>query len=123
CLSLQDLLSKLGRPFREYELWALCLACLSALQKHTEHPACLCLDNVLVAEDGTVLFGPPPANGAYNSFFLAPEVAEEKLVTEKVSGPVFSFGLYVPTSLVSTSSSVHWAPGVMGPKIQPPRRV
>jgi hypothetical protein len=37
-LSLQDLLSKLGRPFREYELWALCLACLSALQKHTEHP-------------------------------------------------------------------------------------
>ncbi|KAM6182988.1 kinase non-catalytic C-lobe domain-containing protein 1 [Erethizon dorsatum] len=85
CLSLQDLLSKLGRPFREYELWALCLACLSALQKHTEHPACLCLDNVLVAEDGTVLFGPPPANGSYNSFFLAPEVAEEKLVTEKAS--------------------------------------
>ncbi|XP_010618492.1 kinase non-catalytic C-lobe domain-containing protein 1 isoform X1 [Fukomys damarensis] len=85
CLSLQDLLSKLDRPFREYELWALCLACLSALQKHTEHPACLCLDNVLVAEDGTVLFGPPPANGSYNSFFLAPEVAEEKLVTEKAS--------------------------------------
>ncbi|XP_073934120.1 kinase non-catalytic C-lobe domain-containing protein 1 isoform X2 [Castor canadensis] len=84
-LSLQDLLSKLGRPFREYELWALCLACLSALQKHTEHPACLCLDNVLVAEDGAVLFGPPPADGSYNSFFLAPEVAEDKLVTEKAS--------------------------------------
>jgi hypothetical protein len=27
--------------------------------------ACLCLDNVLVAEDGAVLFGPPPADGAY----------------------------------------------------------
>uniref|UniRef100_A0A8C8UQK7 Kinase non-catalytic C-lobe domain (KIND) containing 1 n=1 Tax=Peromyscus maniculatus bairdii TaxID=230844 RepID=A0A8C8UQK7_PERMB len=84
-LSLQDLLSKLGRPFREYELWALCLSCLSTLQTHTEHPARLCLDNVLVAEDGTVFFGPPPANGSYNSLFLAPEVSEEKLVTEKVS--------------------------------------
>ncbi|KAM5271633.1 kinase non-catalytic C-lobe domain-containing protein 1 [Ctenodactylus gundi] len=85
CLSLQDLLSKLNRPFREYELWALCLACLSALQTHTDHPACLCLDNVLVAEDGAVLFGPPPASGSYNSFFLAPEVAEAKLITEKTS--------------------------------------
>ncbi|XP_021493497.1 kinase non-catalytic C-lobe domain-containing protein 1 [Meriones unguiculatus] len=84
-LSLQDLLSKLGRPFREYELWALCLSCLSTLQTHTEHPARLCLDNVLVAEDGTVFFGPPPANGSYNSLFLAPEVSEEKLVTEKAS--------------------------------------
>ncbi|KAL1787916.1 very KIND isoform X2 [Sigmodon hispidus] len=84
-LSLQDLLSKLGRPFREYELWALCLSCLSTLQTHKEHPARLCLDNVLVAEDGTVFFGPPPANGSYNSLFLAPEVSEEKLVTEKAS--------------------------------------
>ncbi|XP_028725395.1 kinase non-catalytic C-lobe domain-containing protein 1 isoform X3 [Peromyscus leucopus] len=84
-LSLQDLLSKLGRPFREYELWALCLSCLSTLQTHTEHPARLCLDNVLVAENGTVFFGPPPANGSYNSLFLAPEVSEEKLVTEKAS--------------------------------------
>ncbi|XP_006147001.1 kinase non-catalytic C-lobe domain-containing protein 1 isoform X2 [Tupaia chinensis] len=84
-VSLQDLLSKLGRPFREYELWALCLACLRALQMHAKHPAYLCLDSVLVAEDGVVLFGPPPVNGSYNSFFLAPEVAEEKLVTEKAS--------------------------------------
>ncbi|XP_008581978.1 PREDICTED: protein very KIND-like [Galeopterus variegatus] len=84
-VSLQDLLSQLGRPFREYELWALCLACLRALQTHTAHPACLCLDSVLVAEDGAVLFGPPPANGSYDSFFLAPEVAEEKLGTEKAS--------------------------------------
>uniref|UniRef100_A0A8C4MCW9 Kinase non-catalytic C-lobe domain-containing protein 1 n=1 Tax=Equus asinus asinus TaxID=83772 RepID=A0A8C4MCW9_EQUAS len=84
-VSLQDLLSKLGRPFREYELWALSHACLSTLRTHGQHPACLCLDSVLVAEDGAVLFGPPPANGAYNSFFLAPEVAEQKLVTEKAS--------------------------------------
>ncbi|EGW11417.1 Protein very KIND [Cricetulus griseus] len=84
-LSLQDLLSKLGRPFREYELWALCLSCLSTLQKYTEHPARLCLDNVLVAEDGTVFFGPPLSNGPYNSLFLAPEVSEEKLGTEKAS--------------------------------------
>nr|XP_011721801.1 kinase non-catalytic C-lobe domain-containing protein 1 isoform X2 [Macaca nemestrina] len=84
-VSLQDLLSQLGRPFREYELWALCLACLRALQMHPEHPAYLCLDSVLVAEDGAVLFQPPPANGSYDSFFLAPELAEERLVTEKAS--------------------------------------
>uniref|UniRef100_A0A8C9E5E0 KIND domain-containing protein n=1 Tax=Phocoena sinus TaxID=42100 RepID=A0A8C9E5E0_PHOSS len=86
-VSLQDLLSKLGRPFKEYELWALSHACLSTLRTHGQHPAYLCLDSVLVAEDGTVLFGPPPASGAYNSFFLAPEVAEQKLTTEKVPGP------------------------------------
>ncbi|XP_074239243.1 kinase non-catalytic C-lobe domain-containing protein 1 isoform X3 [Saimiri boliviensis] len=84
-VSLQDLLSQLGRPFREYELWALCLACLRALQSHPQHPAYLCLDSVLVAEDGTVLFQPPPANGTYDSFFLAPELAEERLVTEKAA--------------------------------------
>ncbi|KAK2491198.1 hypothetical protein MC885_012552 [Smutsia gigantea] len=84
-ISLQDLLSKLGRPFKEYELWALSHACLSSLRKHSQHPAYLCLDSVLVAEDGAVFFRPPPANGAYNSFFLAPEVAEQRLVTEKAS--------------------------------------
>ncbi|XP_007452073.1 PREDICTED: protein very KIND [Lipotes vexillifer] len=84
-VSLQDLLSKLRRPFKEYELWALSHACLSTLRTHGQHPAYLCLDSVLVAEDGTVLFGPPPASGAYNSFFLAPEVAEQKLTTEKAS--------------------------------------
>ncbi|KAL0616903.1 Kinase non-catalytic C-lobe domain-containing protein 1, partial [Plecturocebus cupreus] len=85
CVSLQSLLSQLGRPFREYELWALCLACLRALQSQPQHPAYLCLDSVLVAEDGAVLFQPPPANSTYDSFFLAPELAEERLVTEKAS--------------------------------------
>ncbi|XP_051695375.1 kinase non-catalytic C-lobe domain-containing protein 1 isoform X1 [Oryctolagus cuniculus] len=84
-LSLQDLLCKLGRPFREYELWALCLACLRALQVPTEPPAYLCPDSVLVAEDGTVLLRPAPDNGPRDSFFLAPEAAEQKLVTEKAS--------------------------------------
>ncbi|XP_053441626.1 kinase non-catalytic C-lobe domain-containing protein 1 isoform X3 [Nycticebus coucang] len=84
-VSLQDLLWQLGRPLREYELWALCLACLGMLQTLPEHPAYLCLDSVLVAEDGAVLFGPPPADGSYDAFFLAPEVAEERLVTEKAS--------------------------------------
>ncbi|XP_025866434.2 kinase non-catalytic C-lobe domain-containing protein 1 [Vulpes vulpes] len=84
-VSLQDLLCQLGRPFKEYELWALSHACLTALRTHSEHPAYLCLDSVLVAEDGAVLFSPPPANGTYDTFFLAPEVAEKELVTEKAS--------------------------------------
>ncbi|KAM5322353.1 kinase non-catalytic C-lobe domain-containing protein 1 [Glossophaga mutica] len=82
---LQALLTQLGRPFKDHELWALAHACLGALRAHRQHPACLCLDSVLVAEDGAVLFGLPPADGASNSFFLAPEVAEQKLVTEKAS--------------------------------------
>ncbi|XP_042558093.1 kinase non-catalytic C-lobe domain-containing protein 1 [Dipodomys spectabilis] len=84
-LSLKGLLSKLGRPLRECELWALCLSCLRTLQRHGGHPACLCLDNVLVAADGAVLFGPPPAHSTQDSFFLAPEVAEGNPVTEKAS--------------------------------------
>ncbi|XP_045710194.1 kinase non-catalytic C-lobe domain-containing protein 1 [Phyllostomus hastatus] len=84
-VSLQDLLTQLGRPFRDYELWALAHACLGALRTYRRHPACLCPDSVLVAEDGAVLFGPPPADGAPDSFFLAPEVAEQKPVTEKAS--------------------------------------
>uniref|UniRef100_H0XPP0 Kinase non-catalytic C-lobe domain-containing protein 1 n=1 Tax=Otolemur garnettii TaxID=30611 RepID=H0XPP0_OTOGA len=84
-VSLQDLLGQLGRPLQEYELWALCLACLGMLRTLPEHPAYLCLDSVLVAEDGAVLFGPPPADGSYDAFFLAPEVAEKRLVTEKAS--------------------------------------
>jgi len=84
-VSLQELLYQLGRPFKEYELWALSHACLTALRTHSKHPAYLCLDSVLVAENGAVLFSPPPANGTYDTFFLAPEVAEQELVTEKAS--------------------------------------
>ncbi|XP_010844147.1 PREDICTED: protein very KIND, partial [Bison bison bison] len=38
-VSLQDLLTKLGRPFKEYELWALSHACLSTLRTLGQHPA------------------------------------------------------------------------------------
>jgi len=37
-VSLQDLLTKLGRPFKEYELWALSHACLSTLRTLGQHP-------------------------------------------------------------------------------------
>uniref|UniRef100_A0A8C5VWN8 Kinase non-catalytic C-lobe domain containing 1 n=2 Tax=Microcebus murinus TaxID=30608 RepID=A0A8C5VWN8_MICMU len=82
---LQDVLSRLGRPLREYELWALCLACLGALRTLPQHPAFLRLDSVLLAQDGAVLLRPPPADGSCDSFFLAPELAEQRLVTEKAS--------------------------------------
>ncbi|XP_045883388.1 kinase non-catalytic C-lobe domain-containing protein 1 isoform X1 [Meles meles] len=84
-VSLRKLLFQLGRPLTECELWALSHACLTALRTRREHPAYLCLDSVLVAEDGAVLFSPAPANGTYDTFFLAPEVAEQELVTEKAS--------------------------------------
>ncbi|XP_054974862.1 kinase non-catalytic C-lobe domain-containing protein 1 [Sorex araneus] len=84
-VSLRFVLSSLGRPFREHELWALSHACLSALRTLRQHPARLCLDSVLLAEDGAVLLGPGPDNGAHDTFFLAPEVTEQRLVTEKAS--------------------------------------
>ncbi|XP_049646590.1 kinase non-catalytic C-lobe domain-containing protein 1 isoform X1 [Suncus etruscus] len=84
-VSLRFVLSSLGRPFREHELWALSHACLSALSTLQRHPACLCLDSVLVVEDGAVLFGPPPVHSPRDTFFLAPEVTEQRLVTEKAS--------------------------------------
>lgn len=104
--------------------------------------AYLCLDSVLVAEDGAVLFQPPPANGecvgspsgraqhrltrgeessagvsllgSYDSFFLAPELAEERLVTEKVPGASSPFpspapsprGCHVPHLSSSPSSGL-----------------
>ncbi|ELK11790.1 Protein very KIND [Pteropus alecto] len=58
---LQELVAQLARPFEDHELWALCHACLRALCTHRQHP------------------------GTYSSFFLAPEVAEQELATEKAS--------------------------------------
>ncbi|XP_028917332.1 kinase non-catalytic C-lobe domain-containing protein 1 isoform X2 [Ornithorhynchus anatinus] len=84
-ISLQDLLSQVVRPFKEYELWALCHECLSTLQSYTDYPAYLCLDSVLIDADGNVLFDTPKEGGPYNSFYLAPEIEEEKVVTEKAS--------------------------------------
>uniref|UniRef100_H2Q2T3 Kinase non-catalytic C-lobe domain-containing protein 1 n=1 Tax=Pan troglodytes TaxID=9598 RepID=H2Q2T3_PANTR len=85
-LQPRRILSQLGRPFASTSCGPLCLACLRALQTRPDSAtAYLCLDSVLVAEDGAVLFQPPPANGSYDSFFLAPELAEERLVTEKAS--------------------------------------
>lgn len=37
-VSLQELVSRLARPFKDYELWALCHACLRALHTHRQHP-------------------------------------------------------------------------------------
>ncbi|XP_074088212.1 kinase non-catalytic C-lobe domain-containing protein 1 isoform X2 [Macrotis lagotis] len=43
-VSLQELLARLGRPFGEYELWALCRESLFTLQSYIEYPV---LDNEL----------------------------------------------------------------------------
>lgn len=37
-VSLQDLVARLARPFKDHELWALCHACLRALRTHRQHP-------------------------------------------------------------------------------------
>ncbi|XP_036079397.1 kinase non-catalytic C-lobe domain-containing protein 1 isoform X1 [Rousettus aegyptiacus] len=104
-VSLQELVSRLARPFKDYELWALCHACLRALHTHRQHPAVLCLDSVLVAKDGAVRFGPPPAFGSDSAFFLAPEVAEQELATEKAS--VYSVAAVLWTAAKSSVPRDH----------------
>lgn len=49
--------------------------------------------------------------GAYNSLFLAPEVSEEKLVTEKVTNHI--------TSLAPSSPSAQWIAGPDGLNVAP----
>ncbi|XP_068957785.1 kinase non-catalytic C-lobe domain-containing protein 1 isoform X2 [Petaurus breviceps papuanus] len=102
-VSLQELLSSLGRPFGEYELWALCRESLFTLQSYIEYPAYLCLDSVLVDSEGNVLFGALKDAGSYNPFYVAPEVAGQKLVTEKAS-------VYCVAAILWTAAKFNLAP-------------
>ncbi|XP_077206316.1 kinase non-catalytic C-lobe domain-containing protein 1 isoform X2 [Paroedura picta] len=81
---LKHLLTKYGKPLKDFELWALCYECLLTLEAYTDYPAYLCLDSVLIDSDGSVLFAPIESEGSYDMFYLAPETAEEDFVTEKV---------------------------------------
>nr|XP_020828749.1 protein very KIND [Phascolarctos cinereus] len=102
-VSLQELLSRLGRPFGEYELWALCRESLFTLQSYIEYPAYLCLDSVLVDSEGNVLFGALKDAGSYNPFYVAPEVERQKLVTEKAS-------VYCVAAILWTAAKFNLAP-------------
>ncbi|XP_036593012.1 kinase non-catalytic C-lobe domain-containing protein 1 [Trichosurus vulpecula] len=102
-VSLQELLSRLGRPFGEYELWALCRESLFTLQSYIEYPAYLCLDSVLVDSEGNVLFGALKDAGSYNPFYVAPEVERDKVVTEKAS-------VYCVAAILWTAAKFNLAP-------------
>ncbi|KAJ6668922.1 hypothetical protein lerEdw1_007731 [Lerista edwardsae] len=81
---LKLLLTQYGKPLKDYELWALCHECLLALQTCADYPAYLCLDSVLINSDGRIHFTSPQSEGSYDMLYLAPELAEEDFVTEKV---------------------------------------
>ncbi|GAB1292845.1 Kinase non-catalytic C-lobe domain-containing protein 1 [Apodemus speciosus] len=95
-LSLQDLLSKLGRPFRENTqlacAWTTCWWLRTGLCS-SDHPLPMVHTRVTlgggeperIPQDGKNNQNVVAFLGAYNSLFLAPEVSEEKLVTEKAS--------------------------------------
>ncbi|XP_074153319.1 LOW QUALITY PROTEIN: kinase non-catalytic C-lobe domain-containing protein 1 [Sminthopsis crassicaudata] len=102
-VSLQELLARLGRPFGEYELWALCREALFTLQSYIEYPAYLCLDSVLVDSEGNVLFGASKDTGSYNPFYVAPEVERQKPVTEKAS-------VYCVAAILWTAAKFNLAP-------------
>ncbi|XP_028941825.1 kinase non-catalytic C-lobe domain-containing protein 1 [Antrostomus carolinensis] len=83
CISLKLLLSCYGNPLKDYELWALCYECLRALQTCIDYPV-LCLDSVLIDCHGSILFAAPKAEESCDIFYLAPEIEEEDVDTEKV---------------------------------------
>ncbi|XP_067155636.1 kinase non-catalytic C-lobe domain-containing protein 1 [Apteryx mantelli] len=83
-ISLKLLLSWYGKPLKDYELWALCHECLCTLQTCIDYPVFLCLDSVQIDCHGSILFAAPKAEEACDVFYLAPEIEEEDIVTEKV---------------------------------------
>ncbi|PKU43545.1 protein very kind [Limosa lapponica baueri] len=83
-ISLKLLLSWYGKPLKDYELWALCHECLCTLQTCIDYPVVLCLDSVLVDCHGSLLFASPKAEESCDIFYLAPEIEEEDVDTEKV---------------------------------------
>ncbi|KAM6265911.1 kinase non-catalytic C-lobe domain-containing protein 1 [Porphyrio hochstetteri] len=83
-ISLRLLLSCYGKPLRDYELWALCHECLCTLQTCKNYPVVLCLDSVLIDCHGSILFAAPKPEESCDVFYLAPEIEEEDVDTEKV---------------------------------------
>ncbi|KAF4791379.1 hypothetical protein TURU_130596 [Turdus rufiventris] len=98
-ISLKLLLSWYGRPLKDYELWALCHECLCTLQTCIDYPedvahmllvgvsgspVILCLDSVLIDCHGRIFFAAPKAEESCDVFYLAPEIEEEDVDTEKV---------------------------------------
>uniref|UniRef100_A0A663DW89 Kinase non-catalytic C-lobe domain-containing protein 1 n=1 Tax=Aquila chrysaetos chrysaetos TaxID=223781 RepID=A0A663DW89_AQUCH len=83
-ISLKILLSWYGKPLKDYELWALCHECLCTLQTCIDYPVVLCLDSVLIDCHGSILFAAPKAEESCDIFYLAPEIEEEDVDTEKV---------------------------------------
>ncbi|XP_051475216.1 kinase non-catalytic C-lobe domain-containing protein 1 [Apus apus] len=83
-ISLKFLLSWYGKPLKDYELWALCHECLCTLQTYIDYPVVLCLDSVLIDCHGNILFVAPKAEESCDIFYLAPEIEEEDVDTEKV---------------------------------------
>ncbi|XP_064000723.1 kinase non-catalytic C-lobe domain-containing protein 1 isoform X3 [Pogoniulus pusillus] len=83
-ISLKILLSWYGKPLKDYELWALCHECLCTLQTCIDYPVVLCLNSVLIGCHGSILFTAPKAEESCDIFYLAPEIEEDDVVTEKV---------------------------------------
>uniref|UniRef100_H9GAT9 Uncharacterized protein n=1 Tax=Anolis carolinensis TaxID=28377 RepID=H9GAT9_ANOCA len=84
CIFLKHLLTQYGEPLKDYELWALCRECLLTLETYADYPEYLCLDSVMINNDGSILFVPPKSEDSYDMFYLAPEISEEDFVPEKV---------------------------------------
>ncbi|XP_061857549.1 kinase non-catalytic C-lobe domain-containing protein 1 [Colius striatus] len=83
-ISLKLLLSWYGKPLKDYELWALCYECLCTLQTCIDYPVVLCLDTVLIDCHGSILFSALKDEESCDIFYLAPEIEEEDVDTEKV---------------------------------------
>ncbi|XP_063819364.1 kinase non-catalytic C-lobe domain-containing protein 1 [Pseudophryne corroboree] len=84
-VSLKEFLTNYRKPLQEDELWALCHECLYTLQTYVDYPAILCLESVLIDQNGEVLIVTPQNGEPYDAFCVPPEYGPDgdEVGTEK----------------------------------------
>ncbi|XP_040217756.1 kinase non-catalytic C-lobe domain-containing protein 1 [Rana temporaria] len=76
-IPLKDILINYGKPLQEDELWTLCHECLCTLKTYIDYPAILCLESVLLSNNGEVLFVTHGNEESYDSFCVPPEYGHD----------------------------------------------
>ncbi|CAN0011599.1 unnamed protein product [Lampetra planeri] len=80
-VSLGAVLAAWGKPLGEQLLWCVCREATLTLQGSKQLPVYVSVDTLLIQTQGTATFCPPPGN--VQAFYLAPELQDNGLLSEK----------------------------------------
>nr|XP_032807943.1 kinase non-catalytic C-lobe domain-containing protein 1-like [Petromyzon marinus] len=80
-VSLGAVLAGWGKPLGEQLLWCVCREAALTLQGNKQLPVYVSVDTLLIQTQGTATFCPPPGN--VQAFYLAPELQDNGLLSEK----------------------------------------